>query len=78
MGKTGTGAKAGALAGIVYGIFSGIFSFITLTIYKADVMKVLAIEAAKESALTGVHVTAASTAFLSYELNNSFTPLLIS
>lgn len=60
MGKTGAGAKAGALAGIIYGIFSGIFAFITLTIYKADVMKVLAIDAAKESALTGVHVTAAS------------------
>ena len=60
MGKTGTGAKAGALAGIIYGIFSGIFSFITLTLYKADIMKVLAIEAAKDYSLTGVHVTAAS------------------
>lgn len=60
MGKVGTGAKAGLVAGLVYGIFSGIFGYATLTIYKADVMKFLAKEAATESSLNpSIHITAA-------------------
>lgn len=58
MSNATTGLKAGVVAGLLYGIIDGIFAYLGLTIFKSVVMAALQKEAATESALLHVTITA--------------------
>lgn len=41
MGESSTGIKAGAVAGIVYGIISAVITFVSLTVFKTQILNSL-------------------------------------